>query len=330
MEYMELLKQMIAECRNDAERYLSGDKQDYLYCLEKDEKYGNTDSNYTNRTRLCYGLMYGEFEPESIEDAVRELFVSEVISRENESFQGIGVNIELLSAMLQKYASPDDDSLFKRAKNANFDCFCGYDKDLYADYFPALEDFTLDECIDAAGKMGKTDYACKFVDIFKAQPMGFEELKRLRSYAMYDTKRMSDRELAAAGLYEYYISQPQENEYALLTAVEEYVLMLADKGEADKAGEIFLKHSDIFSTHHRTAYEVGSRLIRDDISRKDDVWRFILPMITSEFDRIAPIGYAPLAESAEKMGDKTLAKILRKTGEKKLAAIRKESERFKR
>ena len=98
MEYMELLKQMIAECRNDAERYLSGDKQDYLYCLEKDEKYGNTDSNYTNRTRLCYGLMYGEFEPESIEDAVRELFVSEVISRENESFQGIGVNIEMLSA----------------------------------------------------------------------------------------------------------------------------------------------------------------------------------------------------------------------------------------
>ena len=67
MEHIELLKQMISECRDDAERFLSGDKQEYLYCKEKDKEYGDTDKNYSNRTRLCYSLMYGGYFTESIE-----------------------------------------------------------------------------------------------------------------------------------------------------------------------------------------------------------------------------------------------------------------------
>lgn len=57
MDYKELLYNMMNECREDAERYLSGDKEDYLYCKETDEVYGDTDKNYSNRTRLCYELM---------------------------------------------------------------------------------------------------------------------------------------------------------------------------------------------------------------------------------------------------------------------------------
>ena len=34
MDYKELLHKMMNECREDAERYLSGDKADYLYCKE--------------------------------------------------------------------------------------------------------------------------------------------------------------------------------------------------------------------------------------------------------------------------------------------------------
>jgi len=37
MDYKELLHKMMNECREDAERYLSGDKEDYLYCKETDE-----------------------------------------------------------------------------------------------------------------------------------------------------------------------------------------------------------------------------------------------------------------------------------------------------
>lgn len=80
---------------------------------------------------MCYGLMYGGYSTESIEDAVRELFETEITARENESFQGIGANIEILTVLLRKYDNPNDESLFERAKNANFDCYCGYDKNLY-------------------------------------------------------------------------------------------------------------------------------------------------------------------------------------------------------
>lgn len=103
MEYKELLRQMIIECKNDADSFLAGNKQDYLYCKERNETYGDTDKNYTNRTRVCYGLIYGGYSPEIIEDAVRELFETEITSRENESFQGVGVNIEMLTALLLKY-----------------------------------------------------------------------------------------------------------------------------------------------------------------------------------------------------------------------------------
>lgn len=324
MEHIELLKQMISECRDDAERFLSGDKQDYLYCKEKTKEYGDTDKNYSNRTRLCYGLMYGGYSTESIEDAVRELFETEITARENESFQGIGVNIEILTVLLLKYDNPNDEILFERAKNANFDCYCGYDKNLYANWYKPLDEFSIEACVNIAGELGKTDYACKIVDIFKKQPLGLKELQQLKVFAEYDTKRMCDRELAVTSIYEIYLSNPPEDSFRLLTGIEEYVLLLADKGEADKAADIFIMQSHIFNTHFRTSYEVGSRLIREGIIRKDDVWKIILPQIKKEFKKIAPINYAPLADAAEIIGDTRLAKELRKTGEKKLKAIKRE------
>lgn len=39
MAYIELLKQMITECQSDVNCFLSGNKQDYLYCKERSETY---------------------------------------------------------------------------------------------------------------------------------------------------------------------------------------------------------------------------------------------------------------------------------------------------
>lgn len=230
MEYKELLRQMIIECKNDADSFLAGNKQDYLYCKERNETYGDTDKNYTNRTGVCYGLMYGGYSPEIIEDAVRELFETEITSRENESFQGIGINIEMLTALLLKYNNTEDEKLFERAKNANYDCFLGYNKECYQKAFEPLDSFDLEDCVIAAGELGKTDYACKFVDIFKEQPLGLKEYRMLKSFAAHDTQRMCDRELGVTGIYELYMSHPPESIYDLYDAISAYVQLLADKG----------------------------------------------------------------------------------------------------
>ena len=186
MEHIELLKQMITECQSDVNCFLSGNKQDYLYCKERSETNCDTDKNYSNRTRLCYGLMYGGYSTESIEDTVRKLFEIEVTAWENESFQSIGANIEILTVLLQKYDNPNDESLFERAKNANFDCYCGYDKNLYANWYKPLDEFSIEACINVAEELGKTDYACKFVDIFKNQSLGLNELQQLKVFAKYE------------------------------------------------------------------------------------------------------------------------------------------------
>ncbi len=67
-------------------------------------------------------------------DAVAYLFQEELKDRENNSFQGIGSTIRILTMLLQRYnAGHKYDDLFERAKNANFDCACGYDAEELVD-----------------------------------------------------------------------------------------------------------------------------------------------------------------------------------------------------
>lgn len=323
MNYKELLYKMMDESRGDAERYLSGDKTDYLYCKETDEEYGDTDKNYVNRTRLCYQLMYGGYQAEKIEDAVRELFVTEVVSRENESFQGVGVNLELLTCLLGRYQRPEDDALFERAKNANFDCELGYDKDHCMKRFKPLEELTLENCIWLADDLGRQDYACKFVDIIKEQPLGLEKLKQLELYAKHATKRMCDREQAVTGIYETYLAEPPKYEWDLCSAAEDYILMLADKGEGDRAAEVFMERLGLLKTHDRTYYSVGNRLITENVERKAEIWAAIRPAIKKMFNKMAPVEYDALAVTAESMGESKFAERLRKKGKQEREAIKR-------
>ncbi len=57
-----------------------------------------------------------------------DLFEEELKDRENNSFQEIGSTLRILTWLLRKYnAAHKYDHLLKWAKNANFDCACGYD-----------------------------------------------------------------------------------------------------------------------------------------------------------------------------------------------------------
>ena len=60
--------------------------------------------------------------------------------------QGIGTTIEILTYLLGKYNSGHKyDELFFRAKNANFDCACGYSAELVMS--ETLSDNDLLDCI---------------------------------------------------------------------------------------------------------------------------------------------------------------------------------------
>jgi tetratricopeptide (TPR) repeat protein len=86
---------------------------------------GSYDANEKARYALLIQLQY-DFQ-ESDRELIRFLFEQEVIAREKDDFQGIGNALWLGAFLLAKFKDPADISLFYRAKNSNFDTYCGFD-----------------------------------------------------------------------------------------------------------------------------------------------------------------------------------------------------------
>ncbi len=124
---IERLKTKIEEQQAVYHALKEGDAHTVCYREYQDGKWGTGDANYTNRLRLAYYLLYCHVEDE---EATVFLFQEELKDRENNSFQGIGSTLEILTHLLRKYnADAKYADLLERAKNANFDCACGYTPD---------------------------------------------------------------------------------------------------------------------------------------------------------------------------------------------------------
>ncbi len=141
--YIDLLKKELSKQREVYLALKEGFREDVCYKPYQDKEYGTQDANYTGRLRLAYYLLY---EKEGDEQTIVWLFLEELKDREENSFQGIGTTIEILTYLLGKYNSGHKyDELFSRAKNANFDCACGYSAELVMS--ETLSDNDLLDCI---------------------------------------------------------------------------------------------------------------------------------------------------------------------------------------
>lgn len=147
--YQKLLYDALTKHAVHVENFINGEKSPYLYQCKHDEYYGNTDENYFNRMKLCYALLYDvhPLETEQKKQIVRELLETEIISRENEDFQGIGSNLEILTYLANILDIPDKTALFQRAKDANFDCLCGYDETGKHYHFLPISEMSMTDCI---------------------------------------------------------------------------------------------------------------------------------------------------------------------------------------
>ena len=322
MVYNDILKEIILNCKKDVEKFRSGDKKDYLYKKIKDKTYGNTDGNYTNRTRLCYGLIYNSFDYD-IENIVRELFETEVVSREKESFQGIGVNLEILTVLLKRYEKPTDRKLFERAKNANFDCYCGYDETLN-NYDTPIEELSLKLCIYSASDIGDRENLFRMVDYFiKNISDNKDDYELLDDFSRL-TERMSDRKISSEYLYNY--CKNSDDEYEKSSAAGRYLRYLIDDKQAEQAEEIFVENFELFKDFDRYIYEFGSQIMLINPPHKEKIWKMINPAIIRSFNNIAPMDCHNIAECAEIMGEKKLAKQIMKMHDKKMKGIEKLSD----
>jgi hypothetical protein len=117
--------------------------QDLAYCEGESEERGSFDTNEKARYAILIALQY-DFQ-ESDRDLIVFLLEQEIIARENDDFQGIGESLRLGSYLLAKFKNPTDIPLFYRAKFANFDTGCGFDREFM---FLALKENTEEYILD--------------------------------------------------------------------------------------------------------------------------------------------------------------------------------------
>ncbi len=145
------LREKINEQQNVYEALRAGDAGQVCYREFQNGEWGTDDANYTNRLRLAYYLLYNRIDDER---AVVYLFQEELEDRETNSFQGIGSTLRILTWLLGKYNGGHSyDHLLERAKNANFDCACGYDAE-----DPVEEDFEKNDLLDCIYISQELDY----------------------------------------------------------------------------------------------------------------------------------------------------------------------------
>ena len=157
------LKEKLKEQQKVYVSLKAGNTDTVCYKEFQNGEWGTDDANYVNRLRLAYYLLYWKIKDE---DAVAYLFQEELKDRENNSYQGIGSTIRILTMLLQRYnAGHKYDDLFERAKNANFDCACGYDaEDLVDDDFESND---LTDCVYLCRELEYKDVMSVLVDEWK-------------------------------------------------------------------------------------------------------------------------------------------------------------------
>lgn len=162
------LKEKIREQQKVYEALKAGDAGSVSYKEFQNGEWGTDDANYTNRLRLSYYLLYEKIDDEA---TVEYLFRQELKDRENNSFQGIGSALRILTWLLKKYnQSHKYDALFERAKEANFDCACGYDpEDVVQEDFGEND---LLDCIYICQELDYKDVMGPLVDAWKKQTEG--------------------------------------------------------------------------------------------------------------------------------------------------------------
>lgn len=157
-DYKKLLKELFEKYDEELALALDGNIEQYCYKEIYTKEYGTNDANYKNRLRLSYAILYTHKYEEHfrIDGLILKLFNEELFDRESNSFQGIGRSLEILTELMNKYDVPDREVLFERAKQANFDCYGGYNSKYVS---PKLESYSLEEAVELLVELDEKELA---------------------------------------------------------------------------------------------------------------------------------------------------------------------------
>lgn len=141
------IKSKLLEYRSELENIINGgDISQYNYCefIHNGSIYEVHDKNYENRFRIALALWYMS-DGLDVEFLTVTLLNEEIKYLENSHCGGTSRTLFLLLMKLYEYKKSSFRELFKRAKNANMDCFFECDVDILKKFSKHLSDWYMDD-----------------------------------------------------------------------------------------------------------------------------------------------------------------------------------------
>ncbi len=276
------LKEKLKEQQEVYASVKAGDTDSVCYKEFQNGEWGTDDANYTNRLRLAYYLLYWKTDDE---DVVAWLFQEELKDRERNSFQGIGSTIRILTALLQRYnADHKYDELFERAKNANFDCACGYDAEEAVD--DEFENNDLLDCIYLCRELQYRDVMGILVDEWKEDGKGRADWKLSNRSRLIWFNTYLGREAENEGLYQEQLAETitagKSGTKEIISAYRDLIRCYLRMGDDERAAyycRVVIKNTDYKSVRTLRLFgdilEGCMEVVEREPSGTRDLWEWM-------------------------------------------------------
>ena len=252
-EYYKTLEELLNCLENDDKEKFQEKVNIFVYKKDNEAEY-TKDKNYIERLKLVLSILYHKNRNElmnkkSFEDLLVFLFEEEIKDRQTNSYQGIGTSLEIMSFLfvklynghINKLLSKYKD-LFYKAKNANFDCNCGYHVDDYDYYNERLDELNLDSIISYFIDIDESKLLSKLVDIWKSTVKEWDK-KNLDKLKYYESL-IEDKESLLETTKKLFEMAVQENEsnWDIVSALNNYLKSLIDNNKYDYAWQLMTKY----------------------------------------------------------------------------------------
>jgi len=268
--YQVRLKERIQEQATVYEQVKNGDPSLVRYEKIYEKGRGTYDRNYIGRNRLSHYLLYEKIDDEKV---IETLFEEELKDRQTNSFQGIGESLRILTFLLQRYNNTGKYSgLFEKAKNANFDCACGYDKDETVN--DSLASLSLSDCIYLS-------YELQYMDVLEQLVTEWKE----------GVKEWNDEERENLIRYNCLLGKNNENE-------EHYIKLLESAKEKGKCFDIVFAYNKIIELYisekqFESAYSYMRNMIDTTDFKEIQMMRLFKAVLEECFEIVCGLSATP-------------------------------------
>lgn len=306
ISYIDILKELIKRQSFLFDKVKKGDYSMVCYIEDYDKEYGIYDKNYCNRVKLAYYILLEHIDCEEI---IKKLFEEELKDRETNDWQGIGPCLETLTFLLMKYNENGTyDVLFQRAKNANFDCACGYNEN--DKVYEELEQYDIEDGIFLAIDLEDIKVAEKLVELWKKKVINwdeqsYKELIWFQSYMKQEEKNEEPRKnLLMIAL------EKAENEQEIISTWRELIHHYVQFDQCEQAYENFINmiHTrKLTSIYHIRLFEY---ILEDCLEllckyprKAQELWEWVKPFLEERKDNMFGVLYEKSIKAAEAVND---------------------------